>query len=188
MTIFEYLVAYVAILAGLSAARLLHALPYVFKRDRFYWIHGVIFATAVLVGISNWWGFWSMKSVEQWDFLKFTCIILFFGIVFLLCDMVAPHYAEKIESWKEHFLKIRFQFYLTNVILAQIFALVQYYVLNSGFGEVVLFVYLCWTLTSLVGTIFSNYRIQSAVAIFGFSIATLISITTLAIESPWTKY
>ena len=140
MTIFEYLVAYVAILAGLSAARLLHALPYVFKRDRFYWIHGVIFATAVLVGISNWWGFWSMKSVEQWNFLKFSRIILFFGIVFLLCDMVAPHYAEKIESWKEHFLKLRFHFYLTNVILAQIFALVQYYVLDSGFGEVVLFV------------------------------------------------
>ena len=65
MTIFEYLVAYVAILAGLSAARLLHALPYVFKRDRFYWIHGVIFTTVVLVGISNWWAFWSMKSVEQ---------------------------------------------------------------------------------------------------------------------------
>ena len=102
--------------------------------------------------------------------------------------MIAPHYAEKIESWKEHFLKIRFRLYLTNVILAQIFALVQYYVLDSRFGEVVLFVYLCWTLTSLVGTIFSSYKIQIAVAIFSLSIATLISITTLAVESPWAKY
>ena len=63
-----------------------------------------------------------------------------------MCDMIAPHDAEKIESWKEHFLKIRFQFYLTNVILAQIFALVQYYILDTGFGEAVLFVYFFITL------------------------------------------
>ena len=37
MTIFEFLVAFAAILAGLGAARLLHALPYVFSKDKSFW-------------------------------------------------------------------------------------------------------------------------------------------------------
>ena len=115
MTIFEFLVAFAAILAGLGAARLLHALPYVFSKNKSFWLHQLIFLYTIINAIGAWWATWSMSKVERWDLLKFASYILYFGVFFLLCDLIAPNNSEKIDSWKNHFFKIRKSFYICNI-------------------------------------------------------------------------
>ena len=183
MTIFEFLVAFAAILAGLGATRLLHAFPYVFNKDKSFWLHQLIFLYTIINAIGAWWATWSMSKVERWDLLKFASYILYFGVFFLLCDLIAPNNSEKIDSWKDHFFKIRKSFYICNIFLAQFFYLNQTYVLEIDNYEFFV-IYLVWTVTSILGTISDNYKTQSILVVFTFLYVLILNISKFIMESP----
>ena len=102
---------------------------------------------------------------------------------FLLCDLIAPNNSEKIDSWKDHFFKIRKSFYICNIFLAQFFYLNQTYVLEIDNYEFFV-IYLVWTGTSILGTISDNYKTQSILVVFTFLYVLILNISTFVMESP----
>ena len=171
MTIFEHIQAFVSILAGLAVARLLHALPFVFLKERRFWIHSLIFIYTISNVIAIWWGTMSQMLVEQWNILKFSIYIFIFSTVYLQCDIVSPSNAENINSWKEYFSKIRFKFYLTYLFCNLSLFINQVYVLPVGLTLETTFIHSIWAILCILGMLYTNIWIQGLVTslLFFFS-------------------
>ena len=107
MSIFEYIIASFTILLGLAFTRLLHALPYVFIKGKRDFIHSTLFLSTLFLLVQMWWIKWSFVEVKSWDFIKYFLLLLDFGVIFMLCDAVAPSNAESISSWNNFFHKVR---------------------------------------------------------------------------------
>ena len=102
MSLFEYIVASFTILLGLAFARLLHALRYVFKKNKADVTHYALFLTCLCLLALSWWSKWSLSEVDNWSFVKFLLLLLDFGLMYMMCDVIAPSNSENINSWREH--------------------------------------------------------------------------------------
>ena len=102
MSLFEYIVASFTILLGLAFARLLHALRYVFNKNKADITHYSLFLTCLCLLALSWWSKWSLSEVDNWSFVKFLLLLLDFGLMYMMCDVIAPANSENINSWGEH--------------------------------------------------------------------------------------
>ena len=112
MTIFEYITASFTILLGLAFARLLHVIPYVFTKHNRDFLHATLFLMTTFLLVLMWWVKWNFSSVQDWNYIKYFLLLVDFGLIFMMCDAIAPSNSESISSWSEHVQKVQNLFFI----------------------------------------------------------------------------
>jgi hypothetical protein len=107
MSHFEYIMVMVSIIQGLGltlALRGISRLVRSAKRE----VAVVLWAVfLVFLYLQNWWAFWDMASVEEWNFIKFLFISLYVCIVYAMTELLLPMSAPQDTDWRVHYLAIR---------------------------------------------------------------------------------
>jgi len=144
MTIFEYITASFTILLGLAFARLLHAIPYVFTKHNRDFLHATLFLMTTFLLIFMWWVKWNFSSVQDWTYIKYFILLVDFGLMFMMCDAIAPSNSESISSWSEHIQKVKNLFFILLFLKFIITAIENIYMLQQdkkllfGIGAILL--------------------------------------------------
>ena len=61
-----------------------------------------------------WWIKWNFSTVQEWNYIKYLLMLVVFGLMYMICDAIAPSNSESIPSWSEHIQKVQnLFFYIT---------------------------------------------------------------------------
>ena len=110
MTTFEYLAVAYSLLFSVTALRLVGALPYVFRRERVYWVHAAVVVLLIFATVFNFWTFLAYQNIE-WTFSKFLGLLAIPATLYFMASMIVPDDPHIIESWKEHYYHRRVHYY-----------------------------------------------------------------------------
>ena len=78
----------------------------------------------VFLYLQNWWAFWDLSSVPEWNMFSFMLIALYACVLFAMSELLLPMASTPQTDWKAHFLSIR-RWYFGLMILLAILAVVQ---------------------------------------------------------------
>ena len=111
MSHFEYIMVMVSIIQGLGLTLALRGISRLIRsRQRepavLLW---AIFL--VLLYLQNWWAFWDMEGVVEWNLIKFLFISLYVCVVYAMTDLMLPMSAPQDTDWRVHFLAVRRWFF-----------------------------------------------------------------------------
>ena len=177
MTLFEYLSVATSIVLSLSAAQLLSKLRPVLDPARRYWVHALWTFVVLLLHLNIWWEFWGYREVVDWNFAKFSLMLLNPGILFVCSSMLVNLDSELSQAWDNHFFDVRRPFFAM-LLMLPIVSVLRRWVLAEipilspeNFAEIFLFIPL-YTVACIV----KRRRFHAAIAVinclfFGVSIA-----------------
>lgn len=145
MTLFEYLSVATSIVLSLSAAQLLSKLRPVLDPARRYWVHALWTFVLLLLHLNIWWEFWGYREVVDWNFAKFTLMLLNPGILFVCSNILVSLESDPNRPWENHFFEIR-RLFFTALLLLPVVSVVRRWVLAdisilspANFAEIFLF-------------------------------------------------
>ena len=172
MASFEVSIALASIIYGFGFARLLHGVVYIFSKDRGYLTLKILWLYLFLQGITHFWGLTHNSELENYNFNLFFLDALKSSLFYFVCDKICPATAEKIDSWKEFFIKERSKIWLGQILLAcnMLIAILLglNFVLTEGFYEVFFVGILPWTALSCLGYFSKNLQINFYAALLNF--------------------
>jgi hypothetical protein len=103
VTQFEFISVAVSIVLGLSAARLLTALPHLLAPDRRYWVHALWWLVLLSMHLGFWWAIWVYREIDPWSFRGFVAIMLTPGLLFLAVNALVSDSPGSVQSWRTHY-------------------------------------------------------------------------------------
>ena len=107
MASFEVSIALASIIYGFGFARLLHGVGYIFSKDKVFLTLKILWLYFFLQGITHFWGLTHNSELKNYNFNSFFLDALKASLYYFMCDKICPAYAEKIDSWEEHFINER---------------------------------------------------------------------------------
>ncbi len=111
MTLFEYLTVLLSIVLSFGIIRLLNGLPAAFRRERRDPLHTTWVIIVLLLHVQYWWGFWSYSTGVEWNYPRFILVLASPLLLYTLAITLVPREPEHVESWREHFARVRRQFF-----------------------------------------------------------------------------
>ena len=146
MTLFEYLSVATSIVLSLSAAQLLSKLRSVLDSGRRYWVHALWTFVLLILHLNIWWEFWGYREVVDWNFAKFTLMLLNPGILFVCSNILVVLESDPNKAWEDHFFDVRRLFFAALLMLPIVsvvrrLVLADIAILNpANFAELFLFI------------------------------------------------
>jgi hypothetical protein len=117
MSHFEYIMVMVSIIQGLGLTLALRGISRLIRSPNRE-IAVVVWAVfLVFLYLQNWWAFWDMASVENWNFFQFLLISLFVCVMYAMTELMLPMAASPETDWPAHFLSVRKWFFGMTVVL-----------------------------------------------------------------------
>jgi hypothetical protein len=123
LTQFEFFAVAVSIILALGIGRLLDGVLPSLQSSRHYWVHFLWVIQKLLNHILWWWGSWSANSFENWNLAWFLWILAGPIVLYLQATALVTTTPNDIESWEEHFFKIRRWFFAGNITIAALLLL-----------------------------------------------------------------
>jgi len=93
MTSFEFVFGLISVITSLALTRMLSGCVALYRyadRVRLSWRHAFWVATAFMLVIGNWAGFWRFHGKQVWQTLDVLVPLLFASVLYAFCDMVVP--------------------------------------------------------------------------------------------------
>ena len=113
MQVTEFFISIESIILGFGIARLIHGASHIFSKDKSYILTSVIWFSIWLHILLSFWSDTNMIQLEKHlDFLWFCNRVIYYGVVFFMCDLLAPHDVENITSFEQHFKNIKQKYFL----------------------------------------------------------------------------
>lgn len=130
MSHFEYIMVMISIIQGLGLTLALRGISRLIRSPRresavLLWAVFLVF-----LYLQNWWAFWDMAAVENWDFLKFLFISLYVCIMYAMTELMLPMASSPETDWPAHFQSVRKWFY--SMVMTLVFLGVTLNVYISG--------------------------------------------------------
>lgn len=123
MSQFEYFVVAVSIILALGISRLLDGVLPALQSPVRYWTHFLWIIQKLFNHILWWWGLWSISEFENWHLGWFFYTIAGPIVLYLQATALVTTSPKDIESWEDHFFKIRIWFFAGNVAICAILIL-----------------------------------------------------------------
>ena len=118
MGVFDLMLSFVAILFGIGYTRLLNIVPDVFsKNEKSNLTFQLFYIYVFFAGILHFWGFTSNLGIENYDFVLFCLDVILSCTIYALCALTCPINVEKIESWRDHYIKVRSKVWFCQFLL-----------------------------------------------------------------------
>ncbi len=116
--VFDLMLSFVAILFGIGYTRLLNIVPDVFsKNEKSNLTFQLFYIYVFFAGILHFWGFTSNLGIENYDFVLFCLDVILSCTIYALCALTCPNNVEKIESWRDHYIKVRSKVWICQFLL-----------------------------------------------------------------------
>ena len=182
MTQFEFISVAVSIVLGLSAARLLSAVPYLLAPGRRYWVH-VLWSAMLLAGhLGFWWAIWIYRDVDPWTFSGFAAVMLTPALLYLTVSALVSDRPAMVESWRTHFFARHRVFFSLFLALTGSGPLRQFAVLGHVDAPFIqgavppMFLVFLIPMIAVTGIVASNERIHALLVLVA---AGLVLVTTM---------
>ena len=186
MGVFDLMLSFVAILFGIGYTRLLNIVPDVFsKSEKSNLTFQLFYIYVFFAGILHFWGFTSNLGIENYDFVLFCLDVILSCTIYALCALTCPINVEKIESWRDHYIKIRSKVWICQFLLIANKALLGVIVPQNEDQQFVTFivVLLPWFTFSCLGFFFKNMTLQLITIILSLAHTTMAAFATLLSEA-----
>ena len=146
-----------------ATARLVSALPEILDKPRRYWVHSTWAAATVANVFLSWWALFQYREVA-WTIFRFLLFVApAVGMLFIAAAL-APDEPSEINSWREHYYRIRRQ-----LVGATLFFWVAVAVANAmllePFGPRGIVPYASFVVILAPALVTKNARVQGGVAI-----------------------
>lgn len=117
MSHFEYIMVMVSIIQGLGLTLALRGISRLIRSPHreFAVLTWALFL--VLMYLQNWWAFWDMRVIEDWNLITFLSISFYVCVVYAMTELLLPMSAPQDTDWREHFLAVRKWFFVLLVVL-----------------------------------------------------------------------
>ena len=182
MGVFDLMLSFVAILFGIGYTRLLNIVPDVFsKNEKSNLTFQLFYIYVFFAGILHFWGFTSNLGIENYDFVLFCLDVILSCTIYALCALTCPINVEKIESWRDHYIKVRSKVWICQFLLIANKALLGVIVPQNEDQQFVTFivVILPWFTFSCLGFFFKNMTIQFITILLSLAHTTMAAFATL---------
>ena len=130
MSHFEYIMVMVSIIQGLGVTLALRGISRLIRNPRRETAVVTWAVFLVFLYLQNWWAFWDMAAVEDWNFLKFLFISLYVCVMYAMTELMLPMASSSKTDWSAHFLSVRKWFF--GMMMALVFLGVTLNVYISG--------------------------------------------------------
>ena len=111
MSHFEYIMVMISIIQGLGLTLALRGISRLIRsahRETAVLLWAIFL---VLLYLQNWWAFWDMAAVGEWNFLKFLFISLYVCVMYAMTELMLPMASTPGTDWPAHFSSIRKWFF-----------------------------------------------------------------------------
>ena len=182
MGVFDLMLSFVAILFGIGYTRLLNIVHDVFsKNEKNNLTFQLFYIYVFFAGILHFWGFTSNLGIENYDFVLFCLDVILSCTIYALCALTCPINVEKIESWRDHYIKVRSKVWICQFLLIANKALLGVIVPQNDDQQFITFivVLLPWFTFSCLGFFFKNMTIQLITIILSLAHTTMAAFATL---------
>ena len=78
----------------------------------------------VFLYLQNWWAFWDLSAVSEWNMFSFMFIALYTCVLYAMSELMLPMASTPETDWKAHFLSIR-RWYFGLLVLLAVLAVLQ---------------------------------------------------------------
>jgi hypothetical protein len=120
---FEFFAVAVSIILALGMSRLLDGVLPSLQISRRYWIHFLWIIQKLFNHILWWWGTWVANEFENWNLAWFIWTLAGPIVLYLQATALVTTTPRDIESWEEHFFRIRKWFFSGNIALCGVLLL-----------------------------------------------------------------
>lgn len=111
MSHFEYIMVMVSIIQGLGLTLALRGISRLIRSPRRESAVVIWAVFLVFLYLQNWWAFWDMAAVDEWNLLKFLFISLYVCVMYAMTELMLPMASTPETDWSDHFLSVRKWFY-----------------------------------------------------------------------------
>ena len=134
-----------------------------------------------LLGFFYFWAFTNNLGIENYDFVYFFLDVIFSCTFYALCVLTCPTVVEKIDSWRDHFIKVRSKVWFCQFLLIANKALLGLIVPQNEDQQFVTYivVLLPWFTFSCLGFFFKNMTIQFITILLSLAHTTIGAFATL---------
>ena len=184
--VFDLTLSFVAILFGIGYSKLLNIVPSVFsKNEKSSLTFQLFYIYIFFAGILHFWGFTSNLGIENYDFVLFCLDVILSCTIYALCALTCPINVEKIESWRDHYIKVRSKVWICQFLLIANKALLGVIVPQNEEQQFITYivVLLPWLTFSCLGFFFKNMTIQLITIILSLAHTTMAAFATLLSEA-----
>jgi len=172
MSMFEYLMVLVSIIMGLGITQSLRGLSKLARSNRADLTVTLWAVTLFYLYVQNWWAFWDMNEVTNWNQFYFTLTLLMPCTMFGATELLLPMGATADTDWRGHFLNVRRWFFAMMLTFATIAILYTRVLLGVPFTHPYRIMQAVVVSLMLVGLFSSNPRLQPWIA--GCLLGTLL--------------
>ena len=153
------------IVYGFAIARLLHGAQKIFTSPKSSFTVKLIWVTCCVHVSSAIWSSTNLFVIDKLDFIDFNIRLIFAGISYFMCDSLAPHNSENIESFHDHFFEIRIRYWVCNLLMAlngiaQIEYTAKYNILPEMYNLFYSVVIIPWILIIILGLYAKSEKLQ----------------------------
>ena len=82
----------------------------------------------VFLYLQNWWAFWDMAAVDNWNIIKFLFISLYVCTMYAMTELMLPMASSPDTDWLAHFHSIRKWFFGMIAVLALLGITLNWYI------------------------------------------------------------
>ena len=182
MGVFDLMLSFVAILFGIGYTRLLNIVPNVFSKNKKSSLTFQLFYIYVFfAGILHFWGFTSNLGIENYDFVLFCLDVILSCTIYALCALTCPINEEKIESWRDHYIKVRSKVWFCQFLLIANKTILGIIIPQNEEQQFVgyVVVILPWFVFSCLGYFFKNMKIQFITILLSLAHTAMAAFATL---------
>jgi hypothetical protein len=129
LTHFEYLAIAYSLILSFAVMRAASVLPYVFERERQYWVHTVWVLGNLASSLLLFWNFWSYREIT-WSLGRFSLLLAMPTAIFVMASILAPDNPAQIQSWRKHYYSVRQKFFTAGIAYIVVVAVVSTLVLG----------------------------------------------------------
>ncbi len=184
MELFEYIAIAFSFVYTAAALRLIGGLPAATNKDRRYIVHLIFIVIQLISIITSFWGVWAHSNLEDWKLYKFIFLLVDGALYYFIATVLVPENPNEIDSWKDHYYKIKHKLFYTFLIFL-IYVQLNGYVLNGvfDFGPEQFF-HVIFLIPIYFGLKSKNHKVHVAIAFF-YLITTFTMMLTVASEPGW---
>lgn len=117
MTGFEYLAAYLSVVAGLAITQIMGGIANLVEargRVKYDWIHSFWVLNILILNVQVWWGMWGLQDYTNWNFRAFALVLAIPGVLYFVSRLLAPDDIGPTRhvSMAEHYETVRPVFFI----------------------------------------------------------------------------
>jgi hypothetical protein len=125
---FEYIMVMVSIILGLGLTLALRGISRLIRSPQREPVVVLWAIFLVFLYLQNWWAFWDMTTVVDWNILKFLFISLYVCTVYAMTELMLPMNSPPKTDWLAHFNSVRKWFFGMTIVLAMLGILLSWYI------------------------------------------------------------